>query len=139
MDDQVRIIDCFYVTMRDRPGDGYRLLEHLSEREVSLRAFTAFPVGAEETQICLVTDAVDDLKAAAKDAGVLLTGPKQAFLIEGSDRIGALHAYHQTMANAGVNMFASSGVCAGNGRFGFVMWVEPEDFDKAFDALGIGG
>ena len=76
---------------------------------------------------------------SAKDAGVLLTGPKQAFLIEGSDRISALHAYHQTMANAGVNMFASSGVCAGNGRFGFVMWVEPEDFDKAFDALGIGG
>ena len=139
MDDRVLIIDCFYVTLRDRPGEGYRLLEHLSERGVSLRAFTAIPVGEDQTQICLVTRGAEELQLAAKDADVLLTGPKQAFLIQGQDRVGALHAYHQTLANAGVNVFASSGVTAGDGKFGFVLWVEPEDFDKAFDALGIGG
>jgi hypothetical protein len=106
---------------------------------VNLQAFTAIPVGAEETQVCIVTSDEDELAAAAKDAAVLMTGPKQAFLIQGKDRIGALHAYHQTLAHANVNVFASSGVSAGDGNFGFVLWVEPEDFDKAFDALGIGG
>jgi hypothetical protein len=38
-----------------------------------------------------------------------------------------------------VNVYSSSRVCDGRGRFGFILWVEPEDFDKAFDAFGIGG
>ena len=139
MRDQIRIVDCFYVTVHDHPGEGHRLLEHLSERGVDLRAFTAIPAGADEIQICLVTDDQEKLQAAGADAGVPLVGPKKAFLIQGEDRIGALHAYHQTLANAGVNVYSSSGVCAGDGRFGFVLWVEPADFDKAFDAFGIGG
>jgi hypothetical protein len=139
MDDQIRIVDCFYATVRDRPGEGRRLLEHISEQGISLTAFTAIPTGADETQICLVTDQVDRLEAAAGDAGIALTGPKQAFLVQGNDRIGALHAYHLTLANAGVNVYSSSGVCDGRGGFGFILWVEPEDVDRAFDAFGIGG
>lgn len=139
MSDQVRIVDCYYATVRDRPGEGSRLLEHVSERALSLTAFAAIPTGEDETQICLVAEDAELLKAAAADAGVGLTGPKSAFLIQGQDRIGALHAYYSTLANAGVNVYASSGVCDGKGDFGFILWVEPEDFDKAFDAFGIGG
>jgi len=139
MEDQIRIVDAYYVTMGDRPGEGQRLLEHLSERSVSLTAFTAIPTGTNETQICLVTDQPERLHEAAKDAGKSFTGPKKAFLIHGEDRIGALHAYHLTLANAGVNVYSSSGVCCGKGDFGFILWVEPEDFDRAFDAFGMGG
>ncbi len=139
MEDQVRIVDCYYVTVKDRPGEGSRLLEHISESGLNLTAFTAFPVGADETQICIVTDAPESLQEAAANAGTSLIGPKKGFLIQGEDRIGALHAYHLTLANAGVNVYSSSGVCGGDGRFGFILWVDPEDFDKAFDAFGIGG
>jgi hypothetical protein len=139
MEDEVRIVDCYYATVRDRPGEGGRLLEHISERGISLTAFTAIPTGTDETLLCLVTDRDDELQAAASDGGALLTGPKKAFLIQGEDRIGTLHGYHQTLANAGVNVYSSSGVCDGRGRFGFILWVEPADFDKAFDAFGIGG
>jgi hypothetical protein len=38
-----------------------------------------------------------------------------------------------------VNVYSSSGVCDGTGRFGFILWVAAGDFDKAFDAFGIGG
>ena len=138
MNDQVRIVDCYYVTVRDRPGEGSRLLEHISERALSLTAFAAIPTGEDETQICLVAEDAAGLNEAATDAGVGLIGPKKAFLIQGQDRIGALHAYHATLANAGVNVYSSSGVCDGKGDFGFILWVEPEDFDKAFDAFGIG-
>ncbi|MHC4470584.1 MAG: ACT domain-containing protein [Planctomycetota bacterium] len=139
MDDQIRIVDCYYATVHDRPGEGSRLLEHISESGLSLTAFTAVPTGADEVQICLVTDRPDMLQKAASDAGAMLVGPKKAFLIQGEDRIGALHAYHLTLSNAGVNVYSSTGVCAGKGSFGFILWVEPEDFDKAFDAFGIGG
>jgi hypothetical protein len=139
MDDQLRIVDCYYVTVRDRPGEGSRLLEHISESGLSLTAFTAVPTGTDEAQICLVTEEPEKLQDAAAKAGATLIGPKKGFLIQGSDRIGALHAYYLTLSNAGVNVYSSSGVCDGTGRFGFILWVEAGDFDKAFDAFGIGG
>ena len=139
MDDQVRIVDCYYVTVHDRPGEGSRLLEHISEKGHDLWAFTAIPTGEDETQICLVSGNPKELQDIAADAGVELIGPKKAFLIQGNDRIGALHVYYLTLANAGVNVYSSSGVCDGTGRFGFIIWVDPEDFDKAFDAFGFAG
>jgi hypothetical protein len=139
MDDQVRIVDCYYVTVRDRPGEGSRLLEHISESGLNITAFTAVPTGADETQICIVTDSPETLQEAAANAGAALVGPQKGFLIQGDDRIGALHAYYLTLSNAGVNVYSSSGVCDGTGRFGFILWVAAGEFDKAFDAFGIGG
>lgn len=139
MDDQIRIVDCYYVTVYDRPGEGSRLLEHISESGVNLTAFTAVPAGTDEVQICLVTDGPEALQEAAVNAGAKLVGPKKGFLIQGKDRIGALHSYHLTLSNAGVNVYSSSGVCDGTGRFGFILWVEAGDFEKAFDALGMRG
>jgi hypothetical protein len=131
-------VDCYYATVRDRPGEGSRLLEHISESGLNLTAFTALPAGQDETQICLVTSKPEALKDAAARAGAELAGPKKGFLIQGEDRIGVLHAYHLTLANANVNVYSSSGVCDGKGRFGFILWVEPGDFDKAMNAFGIG-
>ncbi len=138
MGDKVRIVDCYYATVRDRPGEGSRLLEHISEGSLSLTAFAALPAGEDETQICLVTEKPEALQEAATNAGAQLVGPKKGFLIQGKDRIGVLHAYHLTLANANVNVYSSSGVCDGRGRFGFLLWVEPGDFDKALNAFGIG-
>ena len=137
MDDLIRIVDCYYVTVRDRPGEANRLLEYISESGLSLTAFTAVPTGSDETQICLVTDKPEVLGEAAANAGALLAGPKRGFLIQGEDRIGALHEYHLILSNAGVNVYSSSGICDGTGRFGFILWVEAGGFDKAFDALGM--
>ncbi|MBW2256735.1 MAG: hypothetical protein JRI25_19355 [Deltaproteobacteria bacterium] len=139
MEDEVRIVDCYYLMVRDEPGSGASLLEHISERGISLVAFTAIPAGVDHTQLCMIAESTADLMSAAADAKVHLSGPLKAFLIQGNDRIGMLHGYHQTLANAGVNAYSSGGVCDGRGRFGFVIWVEPSDFDKAFDAFGIGG
>jgi len=139
MGDQVRIVDCYYSTVRDRPGEGSRLLEHISESGMNLTAFAALPAGEDETQICLVTDRPEALQDAATNAGAQLVGPKKGFLIQGEDRIGALHSYHLTLSNANVNVYSSSGVCDGKGRFGFILWVEPGDFDKALEVFGIGG
>ena len=137
MEDVIRIVDCYYVTVRDRPGEACRLLEYISESGLSLTAFTAVPIGADEAQICLVTDKPEALKEAAANAGETLVGPKQGFLIQGEDRVGALHGHHLTLSNAGVNVYSSSGVCDGTGRYGFIMWVEAGDFDKALEAFGL--
>jgi hypothetical protein len=136
MADRIRAVEYFYATVGDRPGEGRRLLEHLSEKNVNLIAFTAFPAGEGRTQLDFFPDDADRLAAAAKDAGLHLVGPKRGFLIQGDDRIGVLHQHHLTLANAGINVVASNGVCDGSGRFGYVLWVKPEDFERAAEALG---
>jgi len=137
MADSIGAVEYFYATVGDRPGESRRLLEHLSEKGVNLRAFTAFPVEGGRTQLDFFPYEVDQLQAAAADAGLDLTGPKKAFLIQGDDRVGALHQHHLTLANAGVNVYASGGVVDGADRFGYVLWVDPDDFEKAAAALGL--
>jgi hypothetical protein len=137
MADTVRVVEYFYATVGNRPGEGRRLIEHLSERGVNLIAFTAFPVEENQSQLDFIPESPEQLQKAAADAGIDLVGPKKAFLIQGDDRVGALHEHHLTLANAGVNVHAANGVIDGTGGFGFLLWVKSEDFEKAAGALGV--
>ena len=128
-------VEYYYALVADRPGEGRKLLDFLSERMVDLLALTAFPVGEGMSQIDLIPAEPEVLKAAAEDANVPLIGPKKAFLIQGSDRIGALYDFHLKLQNAGINIYACNGVVDGTGRFGYVIWVNPDDFDDAATAL----
>ena len=136
MAETVRRVEYFYATVEDKPGEGRRLLEHLSEKGVNLLAFTAFPVGAGRSQLDFFPENAGLLRKAATDAGINLAGPKRAFLIQGEDRIGALHENHLKLSNAGINAYAANGVIDGSGRFGYILWVKPEDYDKTARALG---
>lgn len=137
MPELIKLVDYYYARVEDLPGSGRRLLEHISEHGVNVVAFTAFPLGAGFTQLDFVVDDDKELKQAAIDAGVTLVGPKKAFLIQGDDRIGALHEHHLKLSNAGISVLASNGVTDGRGRFGFMLWVKPEDVQKAARALAI--
>jgi hypothetical protein len=136
MADTVRIVEYFYAEVIDRPGEGRRLLEHLSEKGVNLLAFTAFPIGPDRVQMDFVPESADKLKSAASDAGMTLVGPKKALMIQGNDRVGALHEHHLKLSNAGINVMAANGTTDGSGRFGYILWVRPENFDEAARALG---
>jgi len=136
MAETIREVEYFYAVVEDKPGEGRRLLEHLSEKGVNLLAFTAFPAGENQSQLDFFPESAGKLQKAAAEVGIPLVGPKKAFLIQGEDRVGALHEYHLKLANAGVNVHASNGVVGGNGKFGYIVWVKPDDYEKAAQALG---
>lgn len=137
MAEKIRTIDYYYATVEDRPGEGRKLLEFLSAYSVNLVAFTAFPAGGGRAQLDFFPEDSDLLKKAAAEAGIPLVGPKKAFLIQGADRTGVLVEYHLRLADAGINVYASNGVNDGSGRFGYVLWTEPNDYEKAAQTLGI--
>jgi len=137
MEDTIRAVDYFYVQVEDKPDEGRRMLEHLSEKGVNLISFTAFPVGGGKTQLDFVPESADSLRAAAADANITVVGPKKAIFIQGDDRVGALHQYLLTLANAGVNVHAANGASSGMGGFSFIIWVAPGDFEDAKKALNI--
>lgn len=135
--EKVQAVEYFYSIVEDQPGEGRRLLEFLSAHSVNLLAFTAFPMEDGRAQLDFFPEDARQLKAAVEEAGMTLIGPKNAFLIQGEDRPGVLVEYHLRLADAGINVYASNGVCDGDGRFGYVIWVKPQDFDRAAKALNV--
>ncbi len=135
MAETVQQIEYFYAMVCNKPGEARRLLEHLCEHGINLNAFTAFPVSEAESQLDFFPENAEQLKKAAADAGINLVGPKKAFLIQGRDRVGALHEHHLKLSNAGINIHAANGVIDGGGRFGYVVWVKPGDYEAAAKVL----
>ena len=59
-------------------------------------------------------------------------------LMEGDDRPGALGDLIDRLRLAKINMTAVTGLAAGQGRFGVILWVKPGDVKKAAKVFGIG-
>ncbi len=137
MPEIVKRVEYFYAIVKDEPGEARKLLEFCSAHGVDLLNFTAFPVGEGRSQLDFFPADIAKLRLAADEAGIPLIGPKNAFLICGADRLGVLTEYHLRLADAGINVYASNGTTDGHGGFGYVLWVKPEDYEKAAEALGV--
>ena len=136
MADTVRSVEYYYVTIPDTPGEGQRILSALKESGVNLLAFLGFPLGGGQSQIDLVPEDPASLRQAAEQAGITLSEPKRAFLIQGDDRVGAVAEATAKLAEAGINLTAATATGAGAGRYGMVLWVAPTDYERAAAALG---
>lgn len=134
----INAVSYFNCTVRDRPGGAYGMLSELAASGVNLLAFSAVPVGPEHTQLVLFPEDADLMVRVAARTGTVLTGPQRALLVQGDDELGALVGVHRKLYDAGVNVYASSGVTDGKGGFGYVLYVRPEQFNKAAHALGVG-
>jgi hypothetical protein len=135
MADMVKRVDYFYIQVPDKPGEGARALSVLQEAGVNLLAFSGFPEG-RRAQLDFVPEDPAAFKQVAKAAGWKVTGPKRAFLVQGEDRVGAIADIVQKLSEARVNIVAIDAVCAGGGRFGAILWVDPRAFVRAGKLLG---
>jgi hypothetical protein len=136
MADSVRSVEYRYVTVSDAPGEVQRILTALKDGGVNLVAFLGFPRGGGQSQIDLVPEDPAALREGAERAGVTLSEPKRAFLVQGDDRVGAVADATAKLAEANVNITAAAAVAAGSGGYGMVIWVAPADYESAAAALG---
>jgi len=135
MSQHIRRAQYFYCSIEDQPGEAYKVLAELARLGVNLVAITAVPTGPARTQLTLFPDDGARLQDAADNARLELDGPHPAFLVQGDDELGALASVHQKLYEARVNVYASSGVADGRGSYGYVIYVRPDDFDRATAAL----
>jgi hypothetical protein len=136
MADTVQRVEYYYVTVPDTPGEGQRILAALKDSGVNLLAFLGFPLGYGQSQIDLVPEDPASLREAAERAGVTLSEAKQAFLIQGDDRVGAVADTTAKLAEANINLIAAAAIRAGAGRYGMIVWVPAADYERAAEALG---
>ena len=130
-------VDYFYTTVQDQPGEAYKLLSQLAEFGVNLLAFTAVPVGPMRSQFTLFPEETGRLRDAAKKANLVLDGPHPALLVQGGKSLGELAEVHEKLYQAGVNVYASSGVTDGRGSYGYIVYVRPEQYQRAAEVLGV--
>lgn len=135
MTDSVRKADYFYVEVANQAGAGATYLEALRDAGVNLLAFTGFPAG-RKAQIDFVPEDTAAFRAAAKKNKWKLSARKTVFLVQGDDRLGAIHEVIGKLAAAKISMTALDAVTAGAGRYGAMFWVKPRDVAKAARILG---
>jgi len=137
MTDTVRRIGYYYVRVPDEPGTAASTLGPLKQSGVNLLAYLAFPIGDKQSQLDLVPEDPTALKEGASKAGIPLSDAKNAFLIQGDDRLGAVVDTLGKLAEAKINIIATIATAAGGGRYGMVLWVAPADYVAAAKALGV--
>jgi hypothetical protein len=137
MTDTVRRIEYYYVKVPDEPGTAALTLGPLKQSGVNLFAYQAFPIGDKQSQLDLVPEDPAALKEAAGKAGIPLSEAKQAFLIQGDDRVGAVADTVSKLAEAKINITATMATAAGGDHYGMVLWVAPADYEAAAKALGV--
>ena len=133
----IRRAEYFHATVVDQPGEAYRALSALESLGVSLLAFTAVPVGPDRTQLTLFPAEPSKMASEAEKAKMVLDGPHSALLLQGDDELGALVEVHEKLYRAGVNVYASTGVADGHGKYGYVIHVREEDCPRAAKALAV--
>ena len=136
MTETIRRVDYFYMTVPNKPGEGARALSTLREAGINLLAFSGFPSG-RRSQINFVPEDPAAFRKVARKAGWKLSPQKTGFLIEGQHQVGALLNVVSRLADANINVTAVEAVCAGQRRYGALLWVNAPDVRKAAKALGV--
>jgi hypothetical protein len=134
MADTIRKVDYYKAQVQDKAGEGARILSTLLGEGINLLAFTGFPRG-RKTQLDFVPEDGPAFRKAARKAGLAVT-KNTAFLAQGQDSPGVIAEIVSKLADARVNITALDAVAAGEGRYGAILWVKPEDARKAAKALG---
>lgn len=133
----IRPVDYFYANVRDELGAAYRVLSLLADRGVNLLAFTAVPSGPALAQFTLFPEDPNLLVAEAHRAQLTLDGPHHALLVQGDDELGGFARVHGRLVDAGVDIYASSGVSDGRGAFGYIVYVREDQFEAASLSLDL--
>jgi hypothetical protein len=135
MADIVRKVAYFSMDVPDKPGEGARVLKALADAGVNLLAFSGFPSG-KKAQLDFIPEDVAVFKKAVKAAKIRVRPQKFGFLVQGDDRKGAVADLLKILSEKNINITAVDAVSAGAGRYAAILWVKPQNVNKAEKALG---
>lgn len=134
---KIRKLNYYYAITQDKPGEAHKILSILADVGVNQLAFNTMQMGPERAQITLFPEDESLLLDVAKKAGLNLDGPYNAILVQGTDEMGALVKVHEKLHNANINIASSTAIADGSGSYGYLIYVRPDDYDKAAEALSI--
>jgi len=137
MTEQVRRVAYYYVEVPDEAGQGTKILSALKEAGVNLLAFSGFPLGGGRSQLDFLPEDPEAFLRVMREQDFELSDKKEAFLVEGDDRVGALAEVVAMLASQGISIRSGQSISTGDRRWGMILWVSPENYQRARKALGV--
>jgi len=134
---KVQKLNYYYMITQDKPGEAHNILSMLADLGVNQLAFNISHIGPERSQITLFPEDEAKLVSVAEKAGMNLDGPYHAIMVQGSNELGALVEVHEKLQNANINIASSTGIADGQGSYGYIIYLRPDDYDKAAEVLSI--
>jgi len=131
----IRRVDYYSLTVEEHVAEGAAMLGTIVGAGVDFLAYKAVPVGAGRTRFTLFPIDGSKLEDGAAKAGLAVDGPHPAVLIVGDERPGALADIYGKLASAGIAVEESTGIAHINGGYGIVLYLRPEDRDRAIATL----
>ena len=135
MSHQIKRVRYYSAHVADRVGSAYAVLRELANSETNLLAVSCVPVGPSDLQVTLFPEDPERLERVSGKVGISLMPPQHAFLVQGDDEIGVLADVHRRLCDAKIDVYASNGVTDARGTFGYVIYVRPDEFERAADIL----
>jgi len=131
MADSVQLVSVYSITLPNKTGQGIAVLSTLQAAHVNLLAFWGYPIKGRKVQFDVVPEKAVELTRALKKAAIEAGPRKQALLISGADRPGALADSFARLAGAGIDVFAAHAIAAGEGRYACLLQLAEADIKKA--------
>jgi hypothetical protein len=132
--DVVRKVEYFSIQVPNAPAKAFGVLSTLVSSGVDLLACVGVPHG-RRAKIDVVPADPSKFKRVVKKAGLAFTSEKSGFLIQGTDRTGALTDHLQKLGEGGINVIGIDALSAGEGRWGAIIWVDDDSVRKAATVL----
>ncbi len=132
---RVRKVNYCKITVSSRAGQAESVLSAIKEAGINMLAFSGFPIKTGKSQLDFIRDDSAALQRLAKKSGWRLSKTKKAFLVQGSNEIGAIHKIVKKLADEKINVTAADAVAAGVGRYGMILWVKPKVYNRAARVL----
>jgi hypothetical protein len=131
----LKTVEYYNFTVEGHVGEGSKALVAFASVGIDLLAFKAVPLGSNRTQFTLLPEDGAKMNEGAQKAGLNLDGPYTALIIEGDEKAGALSVVYDKLSQAGIPVYESTGIAHIRGGYGVVLYLKPEDCDKAVAAL----
>ncbi len=131
----IKTVQYYNTTVEAHAGAASKLLALFAGAGVNLLAFKAVPVEPGRTRFTLFPNDGSKMTEGAQKGELKLDGPYPALLVKGGDESGALADIYEKLSQADIPVNESSGIADINGGYGVVLYLKPEDCDKAVAAL----